>query len=94
MMETEKKKILNAMAKNIDSAGYETIAKEVRAGRNVRKQVTYFLRLYKKTQYGKFYQIKPDGTIDRGGKIKPESRKLYDKVEKMMKMALALYEAK
>ena len=88
----EKKKLLDVMAKNIAAAGYSTIAKQVRGGTQVRKNVTRFLELYKKTQYGKVYAIKADGTIDGAGKISLESRKLYDKVEKWMKRALKLYE--
>ena len=70
----EKIKLQKAMASVIKAAGYDAISKDVRKGKNVEGSVKYFLNMYKRTNYGKFYKIKDDGSIDRAGKIDPERR--------------------
>lgn len=88
-----KRDILSAMGKCIRAAGYNAIARQVREGKRVRANVFYFLKLYKKTAYGKFHSIKK-GKVDRIGKINPEYRKLYDKTERLLLNGIAAYESK
>jgi hypothetical protein len=86
----DKQKLLSAMAQPISAAGYKAIASEVRHGKRVEANVNYFLKLYKKRMYGKFYEVRADGSVSKG-KVNPDARRLYDRVEKQLKKALQIY---
>lgn len=85
-LNNEKINLQRAMATVIKAAGYNLIAKEVRQGKNIKENVLFFLRQYKRSMYGLRYIIAPNGT--RVGRINQEKRDLYDRTEKNMLIAL------